>query len=716
MPVRIGIDVGGTFTDAVAIDNTTFEVIGSAKVPTTHSAPEGVAAGIVQALHQVMESEGIAPDDVVFIAHGTTQATNALLEGDVATVGVLTLGSGLQGAKSRSDTTMGRIELAEGKELPSTNQYVDASDDGLAERIDAALDGLRDQGAQAVVAAEAFSVDDPAHEALVVDRCAERGVPATATNEISKLYGLKVRTRTAVVNASIMPKMLEAATMTERSIRQARIPSPLMVMRCDGGVMTVDEVRRRPILTILSGPAAGVAGALRYERLTDGVFFEVGGTSTDISCVKDGQVMVTYAEVGGHKTYLSSLDVRTVGIGGGSMVQIRGGRAVGTGPRSAHIAGIDYEVYADAGTITNPRLVAVRPLPGDPEYAVVECDGGARVCLTMAGAANIVGLVGDQDYARGDVEAARRAWAPLAESMGCSVEEAAETVLALASQKNAAVASQLMRDYHLDPRTTVFVGGGGGAAAVVPHLARTMGHRHRLARNAAVISTIGVAMAMVRDMVERSVVNPTDEDVIAIRREAELKAIQSGAAPGTVEVTVEVDSQRNMVRAVAVGATEMRAETAEDGALGDGELLATVAENLDLPASELTIAARTDQMLAVTARVRRKRLFGLLSSTKTPVRLIDASGVIRLQKANARVWPATVASAATVVDEAIDELTVYNDGGANYPNLHLVVGGKTINLSGLSSEDQIRSLAGVELQGYDGATPLIVIGTTRLED
>ena len=715
MSVRIGIDVGGTFTDAVAIDNESFELIGSAKVPTTHNAPEGVAAGIVQALHQVLETQNIAPEDVVFIAHGTTQATNALLEGDVATVGILTLGSGLQGAKSRSDTTMGDIELAEGKKLPSVNQYTDAAEEGLQSRIEACLDELKNQGAQAVVAAEAFSVDDPRNESMVVEACSARNTPATATNEISKLYGLKVRTRTAVINASIMPKMLEAATMTERSIRQAKIASPLMVMRCDGGVMTVDEVRKRPILTILSGPAAGVAGALRYERLTDGLFFEVGGTSTDISCVKDGQVMVTYAEVGGHKTYLNSLDVRTVGIGGGSMVQLRDGKAVATGPRSAHIAGVDYEVYTDPEKIVNPRLVALRPLAGDPEYAVIECDGGVRVCLTMAGAANIAGFVHDGDYARGNVEAARRAWEPLAQSMGCSVDEAAQKVLGFANQKNAAVAAQLMKDYHLDPRTTVFVGGGGGAAAVVPHLAKTMGHQHRIARNAAVISTIGVAMAMVRDMIERSVVNPTQDDVIAIRREAELKAIESGAAPGTVEVTVEVDSQRNVVRAIAVGATEMRTESGSGGTLGDDDLLKIVAENLDVPVETLSLAARTDQMLAVTAQVKQKRFFGLLSTTKNSLRLIDTTGVIRLQKAQAKVWPSTVASAVNAINEAIDQLTVYNDGGANYPNLQLVVGGKIINLSGLSSEEQIRSLAAVEIQGYETQTSLIVVGSERLE-
>ena len=89
MKVRIGIDVGGTFTDAVVIDNDTFELIGSAKIPTTHEAKEGVAAGIIQVLHKAMEECNVKPEDVVFIAHGTTQATNALLEGDVAKVGIL---------------------------------------------------------------------------------------------------------------------------------------------------------------------------------------------------------------------------------------------------------------------------------------------------------------------------------------------------------------------------------------------------------------------------------------------------------------------------------------------------------------------------------------------------------------------------------------------------------------------------------------------------
>lgn len=715
MKVRIGIDVGGTFTDAVAINNETYELIGSVKAPTTHTAKEGVAAGIVEVLHKVMEQYNIKPEDVTFIAHGTTQATNALLEGDVARVGVVTLGQGIQGAKSRSDTTIGNIELAPGKFLNSENNYVDTSSQNVDQAIRTALETLKNQGCTSFVAAEAFSVDDPARENRTVELCKEMGLPGTATNDISKLYGLKIRTRTAVVNASIMPKMLEAATMTDASIKSAGIESPLMVMRCDGGVMTVDEVRNRPILTILSGPAAGVAGALMYEKLTDGLFFEVGGTSTDISCVKDGKVMIRYAEVGGHKTYLNSLDVRTVGIGGGSMVEIKNGKAVDMGPRSAHIAGLEYEVYTPAEKIVDPKLVAVRPMETDPEYACIECANGVKVALTMAGAANLAGYVREEDYAFGNVEAARKAWKPLADNMGCSVEEAARKALAFAAAKNGKVARELMKDYGMDPQHTVFVGGGGGAATVVPHLAETMGHKFRIAQNAPVISTIGVALAMVRDMVERSVANPTDADIISVRREAEQKAIQNGAAPGTVEVSVEVDTQKNIIRAIAVGATELRSKDRMKKEMSEDERLGVVAENLGVGKEELHIEARNGAMMAVQYDRKQKKLFGLIKKVTKPLRLIDEEGVIRLQKNNALVRQTTVGGWQQDLKWILEELTEYNDGGTNLPNIYVVLGKRIIDLSGMQTGEQIISLGNVELAGYEDKEPLILAATRRVD-
>lgn len=714
MKARIGIDVGGTFTDAVAIDNDTFELIGYVKTPTTHRAKEGVAAGIIEVLHKVMEEYHIAPEDVTFIAHGTTQATNALLEGDVAKVGIITLGHGLQGSKAKADTTIGNIELAQDKYLETENAYIDCSDtENLEGNIKKAISDLVSKGCQSFVAAEAFSVDDPTNENLVVKLCSEQGLPATATNDISKLYGLKIRTRTAVINASIMPKMLETADMTDSSIKAAGIRSPLMIMRCDGGVMTIDEVRSRPILTILSGPAAGVAGALMYEKLTDGIFFEVGGTSTDISCVKDGKVMIKYAEVGGFKTYLNSLDVHTVGIGGGSMIELKDGKAVDCGPRSAHIADLDYEVYTDPDEIVDPKLVSVRPLQGDPEYAMIECANGKKFALTLSGAANIAGYVRKEDYAYGSSEAAKKAWVPLAENMGLSVEETAKKVLGFAAAKNSKAVSELMQTYEMDPRTTVFVGGGGGAAVVVPHLAETMGHQHRIANNAPVISTIGVALAMVRDMVERSVTNPTHDDIIAVRREAELAAIQNGAAPGTVEVQVEVDTQRNVVRAIATGTTEMRSHDRMKKELSEKELIDEAAKNLDMDASQLSITARTDGMYAVTGeKVTKKFLF----RKKThPLRLIDAEGVIRLQKSNALVRQSSAASWEKDVKWLLDELTVYNDGGANLPNIYIILGRRIIDLSGMQKPEQVISLAKVELDGIPEDTQLIAIGAKRVE-
>lgn len=263
--VRIGIDVGGTFTDAVVIDDATYEIIGKAKIPTTHHAEKGVAAGIVTVIKKVMEENGIQPEEVAFIAHGTTQATNALLEGDVAKVGIIGMGTGLEGERAKSETRIGDIELAPGKFLHTAHTFLDAARLDEA-AIDGAVDALLKEGAEVFVASESYSVDDPSHEMAVIDKAANRGILATGGYEISQLYGLKARTRTAVVNAALIPKMVETADMTEKSVREAAIRKPLMIMRCDGGVMDVDEIRKRPILTMLSGLAAGVAGALMYER------------------------------------------------------------------------------------------------------------------------------------------------------------------------------------------------------------------------------------------------------------------------------------------------------------------------------------------------------------------------------------------------------------------------------------------------------------------
>lgn len=715
MKVRIGIDVGGTFTDASLISNETFELVDVVKVPTTHSAETGVAAGIIQVLTMVMEKNNVAPEDVVFIAHGTTQATNALLEGDVAQVGIITVGKGIEGIKSKSDTTMGDIPLTVTKSLKSVNAYVPADVPDFAGAVAEAITTLQNDKCETIVAAEAFSVDDPANEQAVVAVCTKKKISGTATSEISKLYGLKARTRTAVINASIMPKMLDAANMTESSIKKAGIKTPLMVMRCDGGVMTVDEVRKRPILTILSGPAAGVAGALMYEKLTDGIFLEVGGTSTDISCVKDGKVMVKYAEVGGYKTYLTSLDVRTVGIGGGSMMQISGGNLMEVGPRSVHIAGLSYEVYADPADIVDPVLKLIRPADGDPDYGYVECSNGKKYALSLSGAANIAGYIPDGDYAKGDVEAARKAWKPLADQMGMSVEETAKLAMRLSADKNRKVVEALMGDYNMDPRTTVLVGGGGGASSVVPHLAETLGLKGRNAKNAPVISTIGVALAMIRDMVERTIPNPTEKDILAVRREAEEHAIAAGANPESIEISVEVDTSKNMVRATAIGTTELRSKDLTKRKLDVAEIKKIVADNMNVKTDDVYVKAENGVVYAMQSKEEHKKFFGLAKSYTTPTRIVDEEGIIRLQKKNGHVCTCAGNDWKQVLPAFVEQYTTYNDGGSELPNIYVIFGKRIIDLSGLADKDHVVSLAGVELSKAAEDDSLIILCSARLD-
>lgn len=704
--VRIGIDVGGTFTDAVVIDAGTYEVLAKRKIPTTHK--EGVAKGVVDIISTLMEENQIAPEDVAFIAHGTTQATNALLEGDVARVGIIGMATGIDARGAKGETNIGDIELAPGKFLKSYHTFVDSK-----ELTDGAIQGtvaaLRDQGAEVIVASEAFSVDDPTNELKVIGQAENAGLYATGGHEISQLYGLKMRTRTAVVNASLIPKMMETANMTETAVRDTKIQSDLMIMRCDGGVMSIEEVRKRPILTMLSGLAAGVAGALMYEKVSDGIFFEAGGTSVDISVIKNGKVMIKYAQVGGHKTYLQSLDVRTLGVAGGSMIRIRDGKVVDVGPRSAHIAGKEYECFAPEGSITTGEVKLIRPREDDPcEYAVLTAQSGLDYSYTLAGAANLLGYVPQDDYAHGVESSNAAAWEALGQYLHCTGKEAARQVIDLAMGKLTVVVEELIAEYELDRGFITLVGGGGSGAVIVNALAEKMGVRCQMAKNAPYISTIGVALAMVREQLERTIANPTDEDIKRIRADIIEKIVRSGAKEETVDVAIEIDAQKNILRAIATGATELRQKSLGADDLTQEELARIAADSLGIAADRVRYVGGTGRWNLFEGE-QEKRMLGFLKMKRKAAAVVDREGVVRLRKEKASYLLFSKGEQEKLFNRFLEENTTYSDANASIPKVFVFYKEKMLDLTGMQTAEQLYSILNVETEMMEPEERLLAV-------
>jgi N-methylhydantoinase A/oxoprolinase/acetone carboxylase beta subunit len=588
-----------------------------------------------------------------------------LLEGDVASVGVVGMGAkGIDALRGRSQTRCEEIELAPGRMLRTGHTFVTLdSEKGMSK--DEAVRAIRDltqEGAKSIVASQAFGVDSPENEDLVEQVAGELGLPSTSGHEITRLYGLKTRTRTAVINASILPKMMETASMTEESIKKAGIKAPLMIMRGDGGVMHINEMKRRPIVTLLSGPAASVAGALLYIRVSNGIFFEVGGTSTNIGVIMNGRPTMKYVTIGGHQTFLNSLDIRVLGIAGGSMIRVRGKSIVDVGPRSAHIAGLPYSAFSKSEEINDPKVVFVQPKPGDPEdYVAIRTAKGDTVAITLTCAANALGVTKPGDFAYGNPEAARRAIKPLADMLNMTIEETAIAILDKASEKVISLVNELTKEYRLDPVNIVLTGGGGGAAALIPYAARKLDINYTIAENAEVISSIGAALALVRDVVERTVVNTTDEDFLKIRKEAEEAAIRSGAAQGTVNVFVSYDPSKCKMIAVATGSLDLESREIKEATLEERKNIA--AESMRVDPKDVKLVSSTETMEAFSAKVKRKGLLAKFSGEETLVRIVDRRGFIRLQLSNAVTVESTVEKAIGDLEKLIDEYKIPEEGG-----------------------------------------------------
>lgn len=697
--IRVGIDVGGTFTHAVAIDTSNFDLVATVKVPTTHTDRRGVAGGIVESLFKLLEKGHIQPEEIVLIAHSTTQATNALLEGDVAAVGIVGMAAGMGRRRARSQTRIGDIELAPGRYLHTFSEFIDCTNGLDDEMIAAAVDKLLAAGAKVIVASAAFSIEDPKCEDMVAQFCRHRQIPVTTGCEISQLYGLKARTRTAVINASMLPKMLETANMTEQSVREAGITAPLMIMRSDGGIMDIEQMRRRPILTMLSGPAAGVAAALMYARITDGIFLEVGGTSTDISAIRNGKSLVKSATVGGNRLYLRTLDVRTVGVAGGSLPRTAMAEVKDVGPRSAHIANLGYASFQKGLTNADINVEQFQPRPDDPcDYIRMTAPEHGPFSVTPTCASNLLGLVPAGDTAEGDKESIEAAF----RALGAFMERAdtaaiAEDMLIEATRKVQQVVRDMIEDYDLDPQLLTLTGGGGGAAAIVPFTAQKMGLPFEIARNSAVISAIGAALALVRDTIEKTVINPTDSDVLKIRKEAEESVARMGANPQTIEVQIEIDTQKNIIRASATGTTELRTRELGKAALSDLELESRVRQSVRGTPLSMECVGSAGGLLVFHVPTEQRRFGGLVRRKLSQYRVIDREGIIRLQILNGDFMQSTKRGVLSGLKDFFERHTIYGDAGRELPGVFIIFRGRIVDLSGLINLDQILSLLQIEL-------------------
>lgn len=704
--VRIGIDVGGTFTDAVAIDNENYQIISKKKIPTTHS--DGVANGIIKVVQEILVENDINPKDVVFIAHGTTQATNALLEGDVAKVGIIGMATGIDARSAKSETKLGEIELSPGKYLSTSHMFLDSkklSDDVIENNIDQLLS----DDCEVIVASGAFSVDDPKDELQVEKIARAKEVLFTSGHEMSELYGLKMRTTTAVVNASLIPKMIVTANMTEQAVKDTKIDTELMIMRCDGGVMNIDEVRKRPILTMLSGLAAGVAGALMYEKVTDGIFFETGGTSVDISVIKNGKVMIKYAQVGGHKTYLQSLDVRTLGIAGGTMIQIEDGKITDVGPRSAHIAGVSYECFGEASNMNQASVRLISPKPGDPaNYVIVRDQDNNEFSPTLCGAANLLGYVPEGDYAKGNEKSSRVAWEAVGKEVNMNADEAAKQAMKLATGKLKQVVDDLIEEYDLNPALLTLVGGGGSAAILVPALAEEYGNnmKWKIAENAPYISTIGVALAMVRESIERSINTPTTEDIRKIRKDVIEKIVKSGAVEETVDVSIEIDSEHNIVRALATGSTEFRSKDLNQKKLSKEELQSAALEAMQT--SDVKNTANTGRWSVFESQNISKKMFGLIKKKQNCLVVLDHEGVARFINPNANSIT-FMKKKIEVFEQFLFDNTSYGDANAVIPRVYMFYREKMLDLSGMQTTEQLKAMMYEEIDSLDEDENIIAV-------
>ena len=679
--IRLGIDVGGTFTKAIAIDIASGSFLGRTTVPTTHNSERGVAEGIIIALRELMKNYNIQRSEIELISHSTTQAVNALLEGDTAKVGIIGMGVGLEKPNVVKRTNIKDIELSPNKHLHTCYRFLDTSKYLEKDEIMSAISALKQEGAKVLVVSEAYGVDDPSNEQYVMTIS---DIPITAGHELTGIYGLEIRTITAAINAGIMPKAISTAKYVENVVREENIYCPIMIMKGDGGVTDIDTFKNKPILTILSGPAASVAGALLHSHILHGVFIEIGGSSTNISIIKNGKPEIKYVTIMDHPTCIRSVDVRVAGVAGGSLVRLAKNRIIDVGPRSAHIAGLKYSCFVEPNELENARIITFKPTENDPnDYICIQTYDNKKIAITNTCAANALGLIAKEDYAFGNRLSAIRSLSLLGEKMGISYQKAAEMVLDFSIKKILQIMEPMIKEYQLIENKTILIGGGGGASVLVPYIATKKKFHYQIAKNAEVVSSIGVAAAMIYEEIEKTISKPDSNDVSTIIDDVKKRALEGGAVPESISIQTEYVNERSLLRAIATGNVELdigknnRKEIDEKEAI---EIASSILEN-----NNVQRILDMKNYYGFTCETIKKQF--LIKRRKHPIVILDKFGRIRLMLDNAKI----IKGNKNLKNE-IDTLIFKSNNKSSEdlaPQVHILDDMKIVDFSSLTSPEHL---------------------------
>ena len=473
---RLGVDVGGTFTDLTAVGD---ERVVTAKVPST---PADQSAGVLAAFAAC----GLDATEVEAFAHGTTVATNALLERRGAPTALITtegfrdvLEIGRQTRAELYDLAARRPEPLVPRERRLTVRERCTPDGVLLPldeaSVEAAVEGVRASGAEAVAVCLLFGYLHPAHEAQVGEALAAAlpDVRVALSHRVLPAFREYERTATTVASAYLAPRLAGYLRALGERAGAAGLPAPL-VMASSGGLLALDVAARNAAACVLSGPAGGVVGAARVAALggfDDVLTLDMGGTSTDVAPIVGGRVGTTHESViGGVPVGLPTVDVHTVSAGGGSLARIDAGGVLHVGPQSA-------------GARPGPAAYGL----GGTEPAVTD----ANLALGYLAHGALLGGEVRLDRAR-----AEASLAVVAAALGGDVATAAEGVVAVANAEMARALRRISVERGLDPRDFALLAFGGAGPLHACALAEELGMRTVLVpRTSGVLSALGLAVS-----------------------------------------------------------------------------------------------------------------------------------------------------------------------------------------------------------------------------